>query len=126
MYKKFLFAMLGLALLTVLFASCKITDTSLSTGPQVKMGSVNFAVDTVTIAKGETLTLVDTVASPHVVLNGKWDGTKQVPQKETGAPTINVSFGGNDRKTIGPFTTAGTFNIYCNIHQGMNLTITVK
>jgi plastocyanin len=59
-------------------------------------------------------------------VNGKWDGTKQVPQKEPNAPTVNATFGGNDRKTIGPFTSAGTFDIYCNIHQGMNLTITVK
>jgi plastocyanin len=126
MYKKFLFTMLGLALLTVLFASCKITDTSLSTGPSVKMGPSTFEVDTVALTKGDTLTLVDTAASPHVVLNGRWNGTVQAPAKEAGAPTVNASFGGDDSKTIGPFTTAGTFDIYCNIHQGMNLTITVK
>ena len=126
MYKKFLFAMLGMALVTILFASCKITDTSLSTGPSVKMGSTTFAQEAVTLAKGDTLTLVDTVASPHVIVNGRWNGTVQAPAKEAGAPTVNVSFGGNDRKTIGPFTTAGTYDIYCNIHQGMNLTVTVK
>jgi plastocyanin len=126
MYKKFLFAVFSLALLTVLFASCKITDTSISTGPSVKMGSSNFAVPTISLTKGDTLTLVDSAPSPHIVVNGKWDGTKQVPQKEANAPTVNVSFGGNDSKTIGPFTTAGTFDIYCTIHQGMNLTITVK
>src|ERR1700682_2536641 len=108
MYKKFLFAVFSLALLTVLFASCKITDTSVSTGPSVKMGPSTFAVATISITKGDTLTLVDTATSPHVVVNGKWDGTKQVPQKEPNAPTVNASFGGNDRKTIGPFTSAGT------------------
>ncbi|HEY4384896.1 MAG TPA: plastocyanin/azurin family copper-binding protein [Ktedonobacteraceae bacterium] len=126
MYKKFLFAVFGLALLTVLFASCKITDTSVSTGPSIKMGSSTFAASTITVPKGDTLTLVDSASAPHTVVNGRWNGTQQAPQKEAGAPTVNASFGGNDSKTIGPFTTAGTFDIYCTIHQGMNLTITVK
>jgi plastocyanin len=27
---------------------------------------------------------------------------------------------------IGPFTTAGTYHIYCTVHQGMNLEIIVQ
>ena len=29
-------------------------------------------------------------------------------------------------KTIGPFNTAGTFHLYCTVHQGMNLTVIVQ
>jgi len=36
-----------------------------------------------------------------------------------------LQINGNNAQ-IGPFTTAGTFHIYCSIHPGMNLTITVK
>ena len=128
MYKKVLIAMIGFALLSILLAACKIEDTaSLSAGPQVKMGSSNFIDKTVTIKKGESITLVDTVNSPHVIANGTWDGTTAKPAKEAGAPTVNgLNFAGNDSKPIGPFTTAGTFQIYCSIHQGMNLTVTVQ
>jgi plastocyanin len=48
------------------------------------------------------------------------------PAKEPGAPTVNnLQINGNNAQ-IGPFNTAGTFHIYCSIHPGMNLTITVK
>jgi plastocyanin len=126
MHKKFLFVILGLVLFTIVFASCKIVDTSQSTGPVVHMGSIQFKQPTVTLNKGEMLTLKDDAPGPHVVVNGRWNGTQQEPSKEATAPTVNLNFGGNDSKSIGPFTTAGTYNIYCTIHQGMNLVITVK
>jgi plastocyanin len=48
------------------------------------------------------------------------------PRTEPGAPVMH----GLDLKggsvAIGPFTTAGTFHLYCTIHQGMNLTVVVQ
>ncbi len=127
MYKKVLFGMVGLALLSVLLAACTIRDSaSIPSGPSVKMGASTFLQDTVTIKKGQTLTLVDTAASPHTIVNGSWDGATQKPAKEAGAPTVQLDFAGNDTKSTPPFNTAGTFHIYCTIHQGMNLTITVQ
>lgn len=127
MYKKVLFGMVGLALLSVLLAACTIRDSaSIPSGPSVKMGASTFLQDTVTIKKGQTLTLVDTAASPHTIVNGAWDGATQKPAKEAGAPTVQLDFAGNDSKATPPFNTAGTFHIYCTIHQGMNLTITVQ
>jgi len=90
------------------------------------MGSNNFIDSTATVKKGQSLDLVDTVASQHVIVNGTWDGAVQKPGKEPGAPDIGtVNFTGSDTKSIGPFNTAGTFKFYCNIHPGMNLQVTV-
>jgi len=92
----------------------------------VHLTAANFAVPSVTIAKGSTLTLVDDVAVIHIIKNGSWVNGSPVPKQESGAPTVNVTFNGNDTHQIGPFNTAGTFHIYCTIHPGMNLTIIVK
>ena len=128
MQKKLLFGLLGFALLTILFTSCRVVDAStLPKNPKVQMGQSNFLTPTVSISKGQSLDLVDTVSSNHVILNGRWNGSKQEPKKEPSAPDVNVTVSAaGQTKTVGPFTTAGTYNIYCNVHQGMNLTITVK
>ena len=128
MQKKLLFGLLGFALLTIIFTSCRVVDAStLPKNPKVQMGQSNFLVPTVSINKGQSIDLVDTVSSNHVILNGRWNGSKQEPKKEANAPDVNVTVSAaGQSKTIGPVATAGTYNIYCNVHQGMNLTINVK
>jgi plastocyanin len=93
----------------------------------VHMGTTNFLVSSITIPKGAKLTLVDDVQVPHIIQNGSWDasGTAK-PAKEPGALTVNDNFSGGDTKDIGPFTTAGTYHLFCTIHPGMNLTVIVK
>ncbi|GCE12612.1 cupredoxin domain-containing protein [Tengunoibacter tsumagoiensis] len=126
MYKKLLFGLLTLALVSVLFSACRVIDTStIPQNPKAEMGATTFITSTVTIKKGQYLDLVDTVAAPHVIANGTWANGQQQKTKETGAPDVAADFKGNDVTTIGPFNTAGTFNILCTIHPGMNLTITV-
>ncbi|WP_069805068.1 cupredoxin domain-containing protein [Thermogemmatispora onikobensis] len=100
--------------------------SSASGGNTVKMDAANFEVSSITIKKGESITLVNTVAVPHIIQNGSWVNGTAKPGIEAGAPKIDVQFSGNDTKQIGPFTTAGTFKLYCTIHQGMNLTVIVK
>jgi plastocyanin len=130
-----------LAMGSILFAACTRPGTTPTAGngehtpsagnsgggTTVHMGTSNFLVSTITIPKGSKLTLIDDVAVPHILQNGTYDanGTPK-PAKETGAPDVNVNFAGSDTHDIGPFTTAGTFKIYCTIHVNMNLTITVK
>jgi plastocyanin len=98
-----------------------------SNGATVKLGLANFEQSSVTISKGSMLTLVDTVAVPHIIMNGSWDTSGVAkPAKEAGAPTVNQSFSGNDTHQIGPFNTAGTYHLYCTIHQNMNLTVVVS
>jgi len=128
MQKKLLFGLLSFAVLTILFTSCRVVDAStLPKNPKVQMGQSNFLTPTITINKGQSIDLVDTVSSNHVILNGRWNGSRQEPKKEANAPDVNVTISAaGQSKTVGPFPTAGTYDIYCNVHQGMNLTITVK
>ena len=95
-------------------------------GGTVHLGANNFLQSTVTISKGSKLTLVDDQQVEHIIANGTWVNGTATPGKEPGAPTVNVTFQGGDTQDIGPFTTAGTFQIYCTIHSNMNLTVTVQ
>jgi plastocyanin len=127
----------SLALGSILLAACTRPGSSpiASSTPEggagggnttVQMGLTSFLQTSITIPKGSMLTLVDTVAVPHIIMNGSWDTSGAAkPAKETGAPTVNQSFSGNDTHQIGPFTTAGTYHLYCTIHQNMNLTVIV-
>ncbi len=126
MYKKVLVGMIAFALMTVLFAACTIVDAStLNTGPQAHMSSNAFKVPSINIKKGQKLILVDDVAVLHSIINGSWKGSSQAPATEPGAPKVNANIASGSA-AIGPFTTAGTFNIYCTIHAGMQLKIIVS
>lgn len=126
MYKKVLFGFAVFALLSVLLAACTIRDASVASGPVVHMNTGNFVKPTVTIKKGETLTLIDDATSPHIVVNGTWQNGQAVNKTEAGAPAVKLNFNGGDSFATPPFNTAGTFKIYCTIHSGMNLAITVQ
>jgi plastocyanin len=131
-----------LAISSILLAACARPGTTSSTaskgggdnngsggGNTVHMGPATFLQTSITISKGSKLTLVDDVAVPHIIANGLYDASgAPKPAKEPGAPTVNnVQFSSSgDSKDIGPFTTAGTYHLYCTIHVNMNLTITVK
>ncbi len=94
--------------------------------PTVHMGAGNFLQSSVTIPKGSKLLLVDDVSSLHILANGSWQNGVAKAANESGAPRVNnVQVNGNNME-IGPFTTAGTYHIYCVVHQGMNLTIIVQ
>ena len=143
--KVFAFTLMILALASVLLAACARPGSSSSSeegksasgtgsGGQsgaassttVHLGNTNFLQNAVTISKGGSVTLVDDVSVVHIIQNGSWDNGTAKPAKEPGAPTVQVSFQGKDTHDIGPFNTAGTFHVYCTVHSGMNLTITVQ
>jgi plastocyanin len=93
----------------------------------VHMNSNQFVQSCANISKGSKLTLIDDVQVLHLISNGMWDSSGNVKQvTEPGAPAVNnVSIAGGSAD-IGPFNTAGTFHIYCSVHQGMNLVVNVK
>lgn len=94
--------------------------------PTVHMSATNFNQPSVTIPKGSKLLLVDDTSVVHILDNGSWqNGTAQKVQ-EAGAPLVNNLQLNNNSAEIGPFNTAGTFHIYCIVHQGMNLTVIVQ
>lgn len=102
------------------------TTSTPGSSNEVHMDYSNFIPSSITISKGSSLTLVDDVAVFHIVTNGTWDGTTPKPSKEAGAPTVNTQFQSSDTHQVGPFTTAGTYHLYCTVHPGMNLTVIVK
>ena len=110
-----------------MLAACAIYDeASLPQGPQAHMAGASFLVSSVKVPKGQMLTMVDDSTAQHIIKNGTWNGSTPQPKTESGAPTVNVTLNGNDSAAIGPFNTAGTFQLYCTIHPGMNLTVNVQ
>jgi plastocyanin len=113
--------------LSMLLAACAIRDvSSIPAGPTVHMGAADFLQPSITIHQGDMLTLVDDSTSTHIIKNGTWVNGVAKPGKESGAPTVDQTFNGNDSASIGPFNTPGTYHLYCTIHPQMNLTVIVK
>lgn len=119
-----------LILLTTLVAACGGSggNGGTSNNNTVNLAASTFSPDTITIKKGQSITLNNQTATTHVISNGTWNGNTPVPKTEAGAPTMsNVMFNSaNETKTVGPFNTAGTYHYYCSVHPGMNLTVTVQ
>jgi plastocyanin len=93
----------------------------------VHLAAVSFAPDIVALHTGDTLTIVDDAPIPHTITNGVWSAdNKPVPGVEPGAPIISNLEVNNTTATVGPFTTAGTYHLYCTLHPGMTLTILVQ
>ena len=91
----------------------------------VHMSASNFTQKCVNISKGSKVTLVDDVQVLHIITNGQWVNDAAQLSVQPGAPTIpnvNISGGSAD---IGPFNTAGKFNVLCTVHVGMNLVVNV-
>ncbi|HEX4208514.1 MAG TPA: plastocyanin/azurin family copper-binding protein [Ktedonobacteraceae bacterium] len=126
MIKKVLGAFVVLSLIaTTIIAGCTGHNTSTDPNP-VHLGDANFKVLSITIKKGEKITLINDSVEVHIISNGTWENSTPHPKLEPGAPKINIQVDGNSSRTIGPFNTAGTFNIYCTIHTGMAMTVLVK
>ena len=126
MYKRLLIGFVFFALLSTLFAACSVHDASGPSGPTVHMSNANFVETSITIQKGQSVNIIDDVAVLHIIVNGTWKDGKAVVTKESGAPNYNATFNGNDSSTLGPFTTSGTFQYYCTVHPGMNLSVIVQ
>lgn len=132
MIKKLPWTLLLASLLIFICTACgsfsNTGGTSASDTPNmVHMTDSDFAQSSITIHKGESVTLVNDTSTIHVITNGTWDSNgDQKPLNEAGAPTAQLNFQGNDTQSIGPFNTAGTFHYYCTVHQGMNLTVNVQ
>ena len=108
-------------------SSSPATTTKALQSNIVHLNNSLFVPDSITIRKGQTITIVDDVEVEHVVANGTWQSNGNAKyQVESGAPKIVMQFQGNDSHRVGPFNTAGTFHLYCTVHQGMNLTVIVS
>lgn len=127
------------ALSTLLLAACSSQGTPTQATPTSSGGgsgncangtvhtlATTFQESCVNVAKGSSLQVVPTVQSLHILTNGSWVNGNQVPMKEAGAPTVNNVQVTSGTISVGPFTTAGTFHIFCTVHPNMNLTVIVN
>ena len=119
---------LGALLMGAMAQPAAATGTTTYTNgvPTVHMSAENFTQSTVTISTGSKLLLVDDVAVEHILANGSWKDGNASPTREPGAPAINNVEVNEGSVTVGPFTTAGTYHIYCKVHPGMELTVIVQ
>ncbi|MGH2493293.1 MAG: plastocyanin/azurin family copper-binding protein [Ktedonobacteraceae bacterium] len=128
---KKIMTLLVFALLVVGITACGSSGTTSQTGSssgnkEVHTSSLAFAPASVTIEKGQSITLINDTAVLHPIENGTWEDNTPKTFQEPGAPTVKVQLNGNDQQTIGPFMTAGTYQLHCTIHPGMNLTVHVQ
>jgi plastocyanin len=131
--QKFLGSLFFLGGLIIVLSSCTIasgnstTSSGAGSANQVHMQAMSFTPEQITIKKGQSIELVNDLAIIHVIANGTWNGSAPAPKIEAGAPKVdNIQVNGNDTATIGPFNTAGTFQLYCTVHVGMKMTVVVQ
>lgn len=117
----------GAVLLGSLMQPAAVTASANAT-PTVHLGAGAFAQSSITISKGSKLILVDDGAFHHNISTGSWVNGQPDYSNQAGAPSVtnqDINAAGASL-TIGPFTTAGTYHIFCSIHEGMTLTIIVQ
>ena len=89
-----------------LLLSCAIVEPQATAGPTVHTGLTDFIEHTVTLRKGEWLTLEASVTSTHNITNGSWVNGVAHPNKEAGAPAVNQTIAtAGERVTLGLFPT---------------------
>ncbi|HEX7736703.1 MAG TPA: plastocyanin/azurin family copper-binding protein [Ktedonobacteraceae bacterium] len=106
--------------------SSSSNTASCPTGDTVKTGTSTFEQTCITLAKGGTLKIVQDQSSYHVFDYGKWNGSSQAKETPANAPAIKDLTLSGASVSVGPFTAAGTYHIYCTVHPGMDLTVVVK
>ncbi|HEY0757460.1 MAG TPA: hypothetical protein VGD98_26145 [Ktedonobacteraceae bacterium] len=99
---------------------------SCASGDTVKTGTSSFEQTCITLTKGGTLKIVQDQQSYHIFDYGQWNGTTAAPQTPAGVPALKDLALSGPSVNVGPFTTAGTYYIYCTVHQGMDLKVIVK
>ena|SRR5947209_3124308 len=127
--KKFIAIFVALSLFTILTAaSCGGTGGGTGTGTSVHMGETTFTQTSVTISKGSSLNLINDVPVVHIISNGTWADNTAKPTVEPDAPNVNnLQFNSAGQSmAVGPFTTVGTYHLYCSVHLNMNLTVVVQ
>lgn len=89
----------------------------------VGMSFMDFDPDTVTLHRGDSLTLVNSSRNIHVVGPGN---NGQVVSAVPGEPMTGYhQMDTNDKYVTGPWMTPGKYYVTCSIHPMMNLTVVV-
>jgi plastocyanin len=121
MVKTWLALLLTGSIVSLVLLACGSTSGSRGQTNEVHMSLLQTSI---TIKKGESVTLINDHFTPHIIANGMWEAGTAKPTEEPGAPEVkDLRIESRSSGIIGPFTTAGTFHFYCTLHAGMNLII---
>ena len=102
--------------------------TSAPAGPVINLSSLTFNPSTTTVKVGTTVTWRNDEPITHTVTSGRFEGVdKNTGLRSSQNPdgTFNAKLAGKGKTFSFTFTQPGTYTYYCDIHQGMNATITV-
>ena len=111
-------------ILAGIFIPALIVSTPKPTPPDtVGMQFMDFSKDTVTLHRGDTLTLVNSSRNIHVVGPGE---NGQLVSPVPGEPITGYHMmDTNAVYKTGPWMTPGTYHVTCSVHPKMNLTVVV-
>jgi len=87
-----------------------------------------FHPSTTTVKMGTTITWRNDEPITHTVTSGRFEGvdkTTGLRSSQDPDGTFNAKLSGKGKTFSFTFTKPGTYTYYCDIHQGMNATITV-
>jgi plastocyanin len=94
----------------------------------INLSSLMFNPLTTTVKVGETVTWRNDEPIGHTVTSGKYmgiDKTTGLRSSQKADGMFNAKLDGKGKTFSFTFTKPGTYTYYCDIHQGMNATITV-
>jgi plastocyanin len=97
-------------------------------GPVINLSSLMFDPSTTTVKIGETVTWRNDEPIGHTVTSGRYmgiDKTTGLRSSQKADGMFNAKLDGKGKTFSFTFTKPGTYTYYCDIHQGMNATITV-
>jgi plastocyanin len=102
--------------------------TSAPAGPVINLSSLMFHPSSTAVKVGTTITWRNDEPITHTVTSGRFEGvdkTTGLRSSQDPDGTFNAKLAGKGKTFSFTFTKPGTYTYYCDIHQGMNATITV-
>jgi plastocyanin len=109
-------------------ATAPTSTTSVPAGPVINLSSLMFNPSTTTVKVGTTVTWRNDEPITHTVTSGRFQGvdkTTGLRSSQDPDGTFNAKLPGNGKTFSFTYTEPGNYTYYCDIHQGMNATITV-
>jgi plastocyanin len=109
-------------------ATAPIAATSAPSGPVINLSSLMFDPASTTVPVGTTVTWRNDEPITHTITSGRFIGVDQTTGLRSSQDpdgTFEATLPGKGETFSFAFTKPGTYTYYCDIHQGMNATITV-
>lgn len=105
------------------------TSTQMAVDSDVTLVSLNFMPETLTVSAGDTVTWVNGESITHTITSGTFsdvDTTTGLRASEAADGLFDERLGEEGGTFSYTFESAGTFQYFCDIHDGMNATVVVE